>query len=84
LFNLLPGHGLGFSASRELAFGLGPVSVSEFPVLPPVLPPGGGGSIGPQQRYPKMMLNVFDNAYSSRHDDDEIIEILSILFEVIE
>lgn len=79
MFNFFPGHGLGFSGSHELAFGLGPVLVSEVSV------PSSDGGGSRRKRNPFLrFVNVFDNAYSVRHDDDEVVEILSILFEVIE
>lgn len=80
MFNLLPGQGLGFSASQELAVGLGPVLVSGVSMPKSS---DGGDSRGRRRTTPTL-LNVFDNAYSARHDDNEVIEILSILFEVIE
>lgn len=72
MFNLLPGAGLGFAASRDLAFGLGAYSVTTVPG--PATRPGGGSR----------RAVVLDNQYSRRPDDNEIIEILSILFGVIE
>ena len=78
--NLLPGHGLGFTGSKELAFGLGAVSVVSIPIFPPVLHAGGGGWGGSYYRH---HVAVHDNAYS-RRDDTEIIELLSVLFQVIE
>lgn len=79
MFNLLPGQGLGFSASQELALGLGPVLVSGVSI-----PKSSDGGDSRRRRITPTLLNVFDNAYSARHDDNEVIEILSILFEVIE
>ena len=68
--NLLPGQGLGFTGSKEIAFGLAPLTttVIDSSVV------GGGGS-----------YYVSDNAYSKPVVDNEndIAEILSILFKVI-
>jgi len=76
VFNLLPGQGLGFSAAKEVAFGLGAVTVFQLPLPPlPNTLSGGGGGMSPY-------VQVFDNAYS--HDDDEIVEILTVLFQVIQ
>lgn len=74
--NLLPGQGLGFSASKEIAFGLGAVTVTEIPITPddPYYSGGGGFS----------SATVYDNAYSKPNDDNEIVEILHILLQVIE
>jgi hypothetical protein len=75
--NLFPGQGLGFTPSKYCCFGLGAMTVTEIP-LPPQPPiVVGGGSYYPD------FVTVHDNAYS-RHDDAEIIELLSILFQVIE
>lgn len=79
--NLFPGMGLGFTASKEIAFGLGAMEAREF------VPTGGGGySLGSRRKSKKQEQNesvlVYDNLYS-RPDDDEIVEILSILFQVI-
>lgn len=79
MFNLLPGQCLGFSVSQELALGLGPVLVSGVSI-----PKSSDGGDSRRKRTTPTLLNVFDNAYSARHDDNEVIEILSILFEVIE
>jgi hypothetical protein len=72
--NLLPGQGLGLSGSQLLGFGLGAMTVTDVPI-PPTSPreESGGG----------YYARVYDNAYS-RKDDAEIIELLSILFQVIE
>ncbi len=72
MFNLLPGQGLGFSGNNDLAFGLAPIFAAPLPVAKPGGGGGGGGG------------SLFDNAYSKRHDDSEIVEILAILFKVIE
>jgi hypothetical protein len=74
--NLLPGQGLGFGGSKELAFGLAAFT-STFVPIPPVIEEGGGGG-GSRSAL------VLDNAYSRRSDDHEIIELLTILFRVIE
>lgn len=80
MFNLLPGQGLGFSGSKEIAFGLGAVTTIEVPITPPPFFPGGGGGWGGS--YYRETALVYDNAYS--RDDDELLEILPILFQVIE
>lgn len=84
--NLLPGHGLGFSGAQLLGFGLGATTVQDIP-SPPDLPPvfvgvGGGGMSFGGMVAPSMSL--YDNAYSRTEDDAEIVELLSILFQVIE
>lgn len=79
MFNLLPGQGLGFSGSKEIAFGLGAVAAVEVPITPPPIFSGGGGWGGSYYRETAL---VYDNAYS--RDDEEILELLSILFQVIE
>jgi len=71
--SLLPGAGLGFTGSKVLAFGLGAIIEIEIPLQ----------SSGYYGGWPKSML-IYDNAYSYKKDDNEIIEILSILFKVIE
>jgi hypothetical protein len=81
VFNLLPGQGLGFSASQELAFGLAPVSVTEV-VIPINKPSKFGPSAGGVGGFSN--LSVFDNNYSRGKDDNEIIEILSIICEVLD
>lgn len=68
MFNLLPGGGLGFSGSKELAFGLGSMMAEEY-----VVKHG--------KRNKKIVL--FDNAYSRRRDENEMLEFLSIIFQVI-
>ncbi len=76
MLSLLPGMGLGFTGSKEIAFGLGAMVVTEIPV--PITPttPGGSG---------KRTVSVLDNAYSRRgSDDDEIMDILHILLGVID
>jgi hypothetical protein len=75
--NLLPGQGLGFTASKLMAFGLGAMTVQEVPIPPSYPVFGGGGWFGGQ-----VMLH--DNAYSRKADEAEIVELLSILFQVIE
>ena len=80
MFNLYPGGGLGFSASKEIAFGLAPVSVTEIEY--PVYVDSGGGYSGGGSFYSNT-CQVFDNGYSVTADDDEITEILSIILGVI-
>jgi len=76
--NLYPGQGLGFDASKLIASGMGAMTVTEVPI--PITPDdpyyAGGGAYS--------SVSVYDNAYSKPHDDDEIVEILHILFEVID
>jgi hypothetical protein len=76
VFNLLSGQGLGFTSSKLLAFGLGAMVVSDVEVPVDMAKSWGGASTAANVR-------VFDNAYSKR-DDDDIIDILTILFQVIE
>jgi hypothetical protein len=72
-FNILPGSGLGFTGSKQIAFGLGAMSITE--IVPPVVQPGGGG----------YYCTVTDNPYAKRNDDDaEIVAILTIILGVIE
>jgi hypothetical protein len=74
--NLFPGQGLGFTPSKYCCFGLGAMTTETIPIpLEPIV--GGGGSYYPD------FVTIRDNAYS-RQDDAEIIELLSILFQVIE
>jgi hypothetical protein len=85
VFNLLPGQGLGFTGSKEIAFGLGAVIVQEIEESP------GGGFRFVDYSYKRkkskpqtIKRRVIDNAYShSPEDDEEIREILWALFEVI-
>lgn len=77
MFNLFAGHGLGFTASKEMAFGLGAMATTEIPVPPSPQQPwrfGGGGGL----------TTIYDNAYSRRGDEQEMQELLTILFQVIE
>jgi len=78
--NLLPGQGLGFTGSKLIASGLAPMVY--YVVTPPIISPpfysGGGGGYGFPTNY-----KVFDNAYSRKNDDDEVLEILSIYFGVL-
>jgi hypothetical protein len=77
--NLLPGIGLGFSGSKEIAFGLAPVLAYE-PVLfisPPQTTLTGGRGGGYDH-------TVYDNAYSAKKDDSEVLEILCCIISVIE
>jgi hypothetical protein len=77
--NLLPGQGLGFTGSKLIAFGLGAMVSYEISQPPIYVRGGGSGGGGIPLNY-----KVFDNAYSRKNDDDEILEILSIYFGVIE
>lgn len=78
--NIYPGMGLGFSASKEMAYGLAPIVL----VAPPIPETEGGGYVN-WRHVDYSNIRVRDNAYSySSKDDDEIIELLSILFEVID
>jgi hypothetical protein len=74
MFNLLPGQGLGFTGSKLIAFGLGSMVLKEIP-LP--LDAGGGGSFRNYVRY-------YDDVYSVQEDDEDIMEVLMLLFEVLE
>lgn len=82
MLNLLPGAGLGFTASKEIAFGLAPVMVTGLAIPGPSTSVSGDGG---RQTSSTRIVPVFDNLYSKRsHDDDEIVEILCTLFGVIE
>ncbi len=79
MWNLLPGQGLGFTGSKEIAFGLAPVSVTVIEPEQPVTSGGGGGG------YSSHVFSVFDNAYSKRkQDEQDIIDFINIIFGVIE
>lgn len=65
--NLLPGQGLGFTGSKEIAFGLAPLSV----LL--VFPGDGGGSF-------RFVDNSYSKA---PEDENEILEFILILTEVM-
>jgi hypothetical protein len=91
VFNLLPGHGLGFTGSQEIAFGLAAVSVTEVVVPPVEQPPfvtGGGGGYYNVYRGPrsttKKKITLYDNLYSLDQDDNDIVEITQILFGVLQ
>lgn len=73
MFNVLPGQGLGFSGSKEIAFGLGPVVVTEVPLETT-------SSFGFIYR---SKAKVYDNAYSKRNDEVELLELLTILSQVM-
>lgn len=74
MFNLLPGSGLGFSGSQALAMGLGAMTEKVIIVAPKV---GMGWDSG-------NYIRVRDNAYRKRKSESELLELLSILFKVIE
>jgi hypothetical protein len=79
MLSTLPGGGLGFTCAKLIAFGLGAVTEEEIAIPPPVFVGlGGGGSYSPT------VFNIADNAYSRRKDDSEIIDFLTIIFQVIE
>ena len=69
MYNLLPGQGLGFTPSKLIAFGLGYVTGETVPAS------SGGGGI------------VYDSGYYTllklKKDDEEIIEIATILGEIL-
>lgn len=82
MFNLLPGQGLGFTGSKEIAFGLAPVVVTDTRITIPIKSSGGSSSHG---RGIPRTIPVFDNLYSKiLEDDEEILEILCTIFGVIE
>jgi hypothetical protein len=74
VFNLLPGGGLGFTGSKEIAFGLGAMDVT--PVTIPRRGRRSGATTG--------KFNVYDNVYSRKKDEKELVEFLTIIFQVIE
>ena len=76
--NLLPGGGLGFTGAKLIAFGLG--AVTDEVIIPPPVFIGLGGSTS----HSPTVFRIADNAYSRRKDDSEIIDLLTILFQVIE
>ena len=85
MFNLLAGQGLGFTGSKLIALCLNPIT--EY-IIPPIevkpiyddVPSVGGTT---KKVIPNDMI-IRDNAYSRQiQDDTEIVEILSIIFEVL-
>ncbi len=79
-FNLRAGQGLGFSGSRNLSFGLGPVAITVVEPEIPFIVGGGGGSY-----YQGHSFIMHDNEYSKKtNDDDEIITILGALIPILE
>lgn len=86
MFNLLPGQGLGMSASQDIALGLWSLTsyTPEEEYKPPVITGAyGGGGVGFYKPFlERTDVTVLDNVYSHREDD--IVEILAILFGVIE
>lgn len=82
--NILPGMGLGFSGSKEIAFGLAPILVytPEVPDIPsPVTESHGAGRGGGSWA---SAVTVYDNAYSRGADVDEILMLLTHIHQVIE
>lgn len=75
MFNLYPGQGLGFSASREIAFGLNPIASSIIPI-----PIGGGSVVG---IYRPREVVCLDNGYSIAEDDNEVAEVITIILGVV-
>jgi hypothetical protein len=73
MFNLLPGQGLGFTGSKLIAFGLGSMVLKEIPSLVT----SSGGIFLDHIRY-------YDDVYSVQEDDEDIMEVLMLLFEVLE
>ena len=85
MFNLLAGQGLGFTGSKLIALGLNPITeyiippIEEKPIYN-VIPSVGGTT---KKVIPNDIV-IRDNAYSRQiQDDTEIVEILSIIFEVL-
>lgn len=70
LFNLIPGQGLGFSSSRDLAYSL----VGNMPVYYTSEFSNDGGGY---------KITVIDNPYVKRGDEKEILDILMVLRQVI-
>jgi hypothetical protein len=73
--NLFPGQGLGFTPSKYCCFGLGAMTVESVPAPPKLVYARGGD-------YPDD-VQIFDNAYSRKKDEKDLIEFLAILFQVI-
>lgn len=79
MYNLFPGQGLRFSQSRLLIFGLYPVIIlqltsSDF----------GGGFVSSYKTTKPIDISVIDNAYSSKQDDNDLIELLVLIMGVID
>ena len=72
--NLLPGQGLGFTAAKEIAMGLGAVTVGSVNI-----PEELGGSGGGRRR-----ITTYDNAYAARKDESEVVDLLTIFISVME
>ena len=80
MFNLQPGQGLGTTASRQLAFGLGysfEVVVGPEPIVQ-VLPGVGGGHAGLWRPEYK---DIKDAEWLARvrKDDEEVIELIQTI-----
>lgn len=85
MFNLLAGQGLGFTGSKLIALGLNPITEYIIPPIKVVPNYDDSSSVGGTLK--KVIPNdivIRDNAYSIQiQDDTEIVEILSIIFEVL-
>lgn len=78
MFNLFPGQGLGFSGSREIAFGLAPMVEILIPDITII-----GGGFGYRQRVDR--VRVLDNELSrTEQDDQEVVLIMRAIYEVID
>lgn len=74
MFNLLPGQGLGFTGAKEIAFGLGAMSIDEVPLPSAFHSPY--NNLAPT-------VTIMDNEYSKIKDDNEVVEILLILLHQV-
>ena len=85
MFNLLAGQGLGFTGSKLIALGLNPITEYIIPPIKVVPNYDDSSSVGGTLK--KVIPNniiIRDNSYSRQiQDDNEIVEILSIIFEVL-
>jgi predicted transcriptional regulator len=84
--NLLPGSGLGFTGSQELAFGMAPFFAETIPdpIQEEIFVGGGAVGGGGFYSHSRDAITIYDNSYSRRSDDNDIVEILSLLFGALE
>ncbi len=87
MFNIQPGQGLGFSANKQIALGLGtPFELVEdvVVVLPRPVPRVGG--ISALEALKKKLLKRKEPGYDIHRDDQEVLEIIieAILSGILE